>query len=108
MKSFDIADSNKLMAVSLISHLEPQNVWFLICRHDVGRVHEKFLSHRFEQANGCLIHFGVLSPKTFDSYFVDMVYVEFVKNFHHAKSNEVMAVRLISASWGQKRMIPAF
>ena len=50
----------------------------------------------------------VQSPKTFDSYFVDMVYVEFVKNFHQAKSNEVMAVRLISDYCGQKRLITNF
>ena len=34
-----------------------------------------------EQANGI---FGLLSPKTFDSYFLDMMYVEFMKNFHLA------------------------
>ena len=26
-----------------------------------------------EQANGCYTHFGLLSPKTFDSYFLDMM-----------------------------------
>ena len=31
-----------------------------------------------------------------------MVYIEFVKNFHLADLNEVMAVRLISASSAQK------
>ena len=25
--------------------------------------------------------FGLLRPKTFDSYFLDMMYVEFMKNF---------------------------
>ena len=38
-----------------------------------------------------------LSPKTFDSYFLDMMYVEFMKNFHLACWNKLMAVRLISA-----------
>ena len=28
--------------------------------------------------------FGLLSPKTFDSYFLDMMYVDFMKNFHLA------------------------
>ena len=36
-----------------------------------------------------------------------MMYVVFMKNFHHANSNEVTAVRLISASWAQKRLIAA-
>ena len=32
-----------------------------------------------------------------DSYFVDMMYVGFMKNFLPADSSELMAVRLISA-----------
>ena len=43
-------------------------------------------------------HFGLLSPKTFDSYFIDVTYVEFKKNVVLADSFELMAVRLISAS----------
>ena len=50
-----------------------------------------------EQAIGCYTHFGLLSPKTFDSYFLDMMYVVFMKNFHLACWNKLMAVRLISA-----------
>ena len=108
MKKFLLVDSNGLMAVRLISASwaekrlipiletwctssswkilfslirarywlidsfrfpEPKNVWFLCSRHDVRRVHEKFIL---------------------------------------ADSNEVMAVRLISASWARKRLIPAF
>ena len=87
---------------------EPKNVWFLLSRHDVRRVHEKFSSRPFELANGCLTHFGFLSPKTFDSYFSNMMYVEFMKNFLLADSSELMAVRLISASADQKRLIFAF
>ena len=34
----------------------------------------------------------------FDSYFLDMMYVEFIKNFLLADSNKEMAARLISAS----------
>ena len=49
-----------------------------------------------------------MSPKTFDSYFLDMMYVEFIKNFSLADSSELMAVRAISASWVQKRLIPTF
>ena len=55
-----------------------------------------------------LIHFGLLSLKKFDSYFLDMMYVEFMKNFLLFDSSELMAVRLISASWAQKRVILTF
>ena len=37
-----------------------------------------------------------------------MIYVEFMKNFLLADSSELIAVRLISASWAQKRLIPTF
>ena len=87
---------------------EPKNVWFLLSRHDVRPVHEKFSSCGFERAHICSTHFGLLSAKTFDSYFRDMMYVQFMKNFLLAHSSEVMAVRLISASWAQKRLIPTF
>ena len=36
-----------------------------------------------------------------------MMYVEFMKNFL-ADSSELLAVRLISAFWAQKRLIPTF
>ena len=36
------------------------------------------------------------------------MYVEFIKNFPIADSNEQMAVRLILALWAQKRLIPTF
>ena len=39
-----------------------------------------------------------MSPQTFDSYFLDMIYVEFMKNFPPADTSRLMAVRLISAS----------
>ena len=39
-----------------------------------------------------------MSTKTLDSYFLDMMHVEFMKNFLLADSSELMAVRLISAS----------
>ena len=46
------------------------------------------------------------SPKTSDSYFEYMMYVEFMKNFLLADSSELMAVRLILACWAQKQVIP--
>ena len=36
-----------------------------------------------------------------------MMYVEFMKNFL-ADLSEVMGIRLISACWAQKRLIPTF
>ena len=42
------------------------------------------------------------------SFFLDMMYVEFMKNFLLADSGEQMPDRLISASWAQKRLIPTF
>ena len=35
-----------------------------------------------------------------------MMYLEFMKKFSLADSSELMAVRLISASWAQKFFIP--
>ena len=48
------------------------------------------------------------AQKTFDSHFLDMVYVEFMKNIHLADSNEVMVVRLISAYSAKKRLFLLF
>ena len=79
---------------------EAKNVSFLLSRHDVRRVHEKFSSCRFERAHGCSTHFSLLSAKTIDSYFLDMMSVQFMKNFLLADSS--MAVRLVSASWAPK------
>ena len=87
---------------------EPRNVCILLSGHGVLRVREKFSCRRFRRADACYTHFGFLSPKTFDSYFLDMMYFEFVKNFLLAESGEQMPVRLISASWAQKRLIPIF
>ena len=57
-----------------------------------------FVLPDWERADGCNIHFGLLSQKTFDSYFLAMKYVEFKKNFLLAHASELMAVRVISAS----------
>ena len=53
MKNFLLADSNKLMAVRLISAYLAQKRLNPTSRHDVPLVHEKFSSCRFEQAHGC-------------------------------------------------------
>ena len=78
---------------------EPKSVWLLLSRYDVRRVHEKFSSRRFERTDGCYSHFGLLSPKTFDSHILDMMYFEFMRNFSLTDSSELMALRVISASW---------
>ena len=39
-----------------------------------------------------------MSPETFDSYFLEIMYVEFMKNFLLADRRKLMAVILISAS----------
>ena len=87
---------------------EPKNVWFLLSTHDIRRVREKLFSRRYERAFGCFTHFGLVGPKTFDSYFRDIMYVEFMRKFFQADSSELKGVRLISASWAQKRFIPTF
>ena len=63
-------------------------------------------SRRFHRSIGCYTHCGILSPKTSDSYFVDMMYVEFMKSFLLADSRELKAVRLILLSSTQKQVIP--
>ena len=60
---------------------EPKNVWFPLSRHDVRRVHKKFFSRWFARTDGCKSHFGLLSLKTFDSHFLDMMYLDFMKSF---------------------------
>ena len=67
-----------------------------------------FLLALIERADGCWSHFGLLSPKTLDSYFLDIMGVEFKKNFLLAHSRELMAVRFILASLAKKRLIPNF
>ena len=86
----------------------PKNVWFLLSRHDVRQIHEKFSSRWFVRAIGCWTQFELMRPKTFDSYFLDIMYLGFMKNFLLADSSELLAVRLISATWAQKRLIPTF
>ena len=87
MKNFLLADSSELLAVTSSWKIRISPIrasWWLL---------ELFRS---------------LSPKTFDSYFLDMMYVKLMKNFYLADSSELMAVRVISASWAQKRLIPTF
>ena len=59
---------------------------------------KNFVLPDWERADGCYIHFGLLSQKTFDSYFLDMMFVEFKKYFLLADSSALVVVRLISVS----------
>ena len=40
-----------------------------------------FVLPDWERADGCYIHFRIMSQKTFHSYFLDMMFVEFKKYF---------------------------
>ena len=53
MKNVPLADSSELLAVIFILASWPENIWFLLSRHNVRRVHDKFSSRRFELAKGC-------------------------------------------------------
>ena len=59
---------------------------------------KNFVLPDWERADGCYIHFGLLSQKTLDSYFLDMMFVEFKKYFLLADSSALVAARLISLS----------
>ena len=53
MKNFVLVDSGELIMLKSFRPPENKNVWIPLSRHDVRRVHEKFSSRRFLQANGC-------------------------------------------------------
>ena len=105
-EKFFVADYTELMGVRVISASWAKNVWFLLSRHDVGRFHEKVFVADSSELMGVKSYFGLLSPKTFDSHFLDMMYVEFIKIFFLADSSQLICVRVISASWAQKRLFP--
>ena len=108
MKNFLFVDSASRCLLNSFRPPEPKNVLFLLSRHDVREVHEKYSSRRFRLADACKTHFDLQSKKTFDSYFLEMMYVEFMKNFFLTDFGKQMPVRLISASWARKRLIPTF
>ena len=98
MKNFLLADSSELMAVRLIlASWAPKTS----DSYFVDMMYVEFMKSWW-----LLDSFWHPEPKTSDSYFVDMMYVEFMKNFLLGDSSELMAVRLILASWAQKQVIP--
>ena len=106
MKNFHLACWNKVMAVRLISASWAQKrlipAFYTWCTSTSWKIFFSPIRASYK----LLDSFRPPEPKTFDSYFLDMMYVEFMKNFLPADSGELMAVRLISASWDQKRLIP--
>ena len=80
IKNFFLAIRANWWVLESFRPREPKNVWFPLSRHDVPRVHEKFfLADPSEQ--WVLESFRLLSLKTFDSHFLDMMYLEFMKSF---------------------------
>ena len=108
MKHFHLACWNKLMAVRHISPSWAQKRLipsFYTCSASSWR---KIFFLPIRTSQWLLDSFRFPEPKTFDSYFLDTIYVEFMKNFSLGDSSELMAVKLISSSWAQKRLIPSF
>ena len=81
MKSFFSPIRANWWVLETFRPTEPKNVSFPLSRHDVRRVHKKFFSRWFAKTDRCLSHFGLLSLKTFDSHFLDIMYLEFMKSF---------------------------
>ena len=77
---------------------QPKNVWLPLSRHDVRRVHQKFFLANSSELMGVWVISPSWAKKTFDSHFLDMMYVEFMKNCFLADSSELMDVRVISSS----------
>ena len=108
MKNFFLADSNELMAVRLISaswakkRLIPTFLtWYT---SSWRKIFFSPIRANFWQLDSI----RPPEPKNVDSYFLHKVYVECMKNFLLADSSELMVLRLISASWERKRLIPTF
>ena len=100
MKNFLLADSRELMIVRLILASWAQKQ-VIPTRHDVRRFRKIFFSP-IRGSWRLLDSFCILSPETTDSYFVDMMYVEFMKNFLLADSSE-----LLNSFWHpEKKVIP--
>ena len=94
------------MGVRVISASWAQKRLIPTSRHDVRRVHEKFGLADSSELMGVRVISASWAQKRFDSQFLDMMYVEFIKNFFLADSSELICFRVISASWAQKRLIP--
>ena len=94
IENFLFSDSRELLGVILIWNPQPKNVWFPLSRHVVRRVQENF-SDADRATWWHLEPFRPLKAKSVSFYYLDMMYVEFMKNFLPADSSELLAVRLI-------------
>ena len=94
MKNFLLADSSEQMAVLLFFLLS----WPKWVQQPSARSNRREENFSWTSRTSC----------PFYSYFLDMLYVKFMKNFLLADSSEQMAVGLISDSWARKRLIPNF
>ena len=91
---------------------EPKNVWFLLYRHHVRRVHQKFFLADSSEVMGIRL----ISASWAQKSLIPILYKSCTsnswihvrqKNFL-AHSSERMGVRLITVSWAPKRLIPTF
>ena len=108
MKNFLLADSSELLGVRLISASWAQkrfiNTFWTRCTSSVWKI---FFSP-IRASWWLLDSFRPPEPKNVWFLLFDMMYVELMKNFLVADSSELLAVRLISSSWAQERLIPTF
>ena len=108
MKNFLLADSSELLAVRLILASWTQKrlipTFWIWCTLNSWKI----FFPPIRASYWLLDSFWPPEPKKFDSYFLDLMYVEFMKNCPPANSSALLAVRLILASWTQKRLIPTF
>ena len=108
MKNFLLTDSNELMVVRLISASwakKPLIPTFLTWYTSSWR---KIFFSPIRASWSLIDSFRLPEPKNVWFLLPNMIYVVFMKNFLLADSSELMAVRLISASWAKKRLIPTF
>ena len=103
MKNFLLADSSELMVVRLISAFWAKKRLIPTFLTSYTSSWRKIFFSPIRANFWLLDSFRPPEPKNVDSYFLHKVYVACMKNFLLADSSELLAVRLISASWAQKR-----
>ena len=90
-------------------HPEPKSVWFLLSRHDVGRVHEKFSFSPTRASWWLLESFRHPEPKNvwllLSRHDVRRILEKFVFSLIRASW---WLLDLFRACWAQKRLIPTF
>ena len=108
MKDFLLTDSNELMVVRLISASwakKPLIPTFLTWYTSSWR---KIFFSPIQASWSLIDSLRLPEPKNVWFLLPNMIYVVFMKNFLLADSSELMAVRVISASWAKNRLIPTF